>query len=261
MFSFSQLNEAQILVFALILLRMLSFVVSSAIFGSQTLTVHLKVLLGIVFTIAVYQPIATNETLVRINDLQDNLILLSAREVVLGLILGFVTRLFFFAVSMAGEIVSVAVGLGQAQVFNPTIGSMGNAMEQFYSVLATLVFLSMDGHHMMIKGAIDSFTTSPVAQLTFQYASFAELVLKMQSFFIIGIKMAAPVLISMIIIQLGMALLSRVVPQINVMVTSSAVTLLAGYVILFVSLPLLIMKMTGLMDFSMNEFFKFLRTI
>jgi flagellar biosynthetic protein FliR len=146
-------------------------------------------------------------------------------------------------------------------MFNPMIGSMSNSMEQFYSVIATLVFLSLNGHHLMIMGIVESFVSSPIAVLSLQYSSFAEVVIKIQSFFIIGIKMSAPILISMMIVQLGIALLSRVVPQINVLVTSASITVLIGFFILFVSLPLLAMQMSGLMDFSMGEFFKFIKAI
>lgn len=261
MFSFSQLNEVQILMFGLILLRMSAFVVSAAIFNTASIPAYLKVLMSLVFTIVVFQSVATNSALVRLSESQGDLLLLAGREVLVGVVLGFVTRLFFFAITMAGEIVSISTGLGQAQMFNPMMGSMGNAMEQFYSIIATLVFLSVNGHHMMIMGIVESFTSTPVALLSFDYSSFAEIVMKMQSFFIIGIKISAPVLISMIIVQLGIALLSRVVPQINVLVTSASVTVLIGFVIMFISLPLLVMQMSGLVDFSMNEFFKFLRTI
>ncbi len=261
MFSFSQLNEIQILMFGLILLRMSAFVVSAAIFSTSNIPAQLKILAAVVFTIVIFNPIATNEAMVRLSESQANLLMLAGREVLVGLVLGFVTRLFFFAVSMAGEIVSISTGLGQAQMYNPIMGSMSNAMEQFYSIIATLVFLSMNGHHTVILGIVESFSSTPVAELSFGYSSFAELVMKIQSFFIIGIKISAPVLVSMMIIQLGMALLSRVVPQINVMVTSSSVTVLIGFFIMFVSLPLLVMQMSGVVDFSMNEFFKFLRTV
>ena len=261
MFSFSQLNEVQILIFALILLRMSAFVVSAAIFNTQSISIPLKILISLVFTIVVYKNVATNEALVRMSESQADLLLLAGREVVIGLMLGFITRLFFFAISMAGELISISMGLGQAQMFNPMLGSMSNSMEQFYSVIATLVFLSLNGHHLMIIGLVESFVSSPVALLSLQYSSFADVVLKIQSFFIIGIKMSAPILISMIIVQLGIALLSRVVPQINVMVTSASITVLIGFFILFVSLPLLAMQMSGLMNFSMGEFFKFIKAI
>ena len=261
MISFSQLNEIQILLFALVLVRMSAFIVSAAIFNSAQISAPLKILLAVAFTLAVYKPIATNMVIARISDMQGDLLLLTLREALIGVMLGFVTRFFFFAIAMAGELVSISMGLGQAQIFNPMVGSMGNAMEQFYSVLATLVFLAFNGHHLMIQGIVESFTSSPLAQLTLQYNSFSEIVFKMQDYFIIGIKIAAPVMISMMVVQLGMALLSRVVPQINVLVTSASITVLLGFVIMFISLPLLVMQMSGLIDVSMTDFFKFLKAI
>lgn len=261
MISFSQLNETQILVFGLILLRMSAFVVSAAIFNSQSISAPLKILMSLVFSMVAFQTVATNETLVRLHESSNQLLLFAGREVFIGIVMGFVTRLFFFAVTIAGELVSVSMGLGQAQVFNPMMGTMSNAMEQFYSVLAMLVFLAFNGHHMMISGLNDSFISQPIAELNFQVATLGEIVLRVQNFFVVGIKIAAPVLISMIIVQLGMALLSRVVPQINVIFTSTSVTALVGFLILFVSLPLLVMQMSGLMDYSMTEFMKFIKAI
>ncbi len=261
MINFSQLNEMQILAFALILLRMSAFTVSGAIFNSTSISAPLKILMSVVFTLAVFNPIATNEVLVRIKESQADLLMLAGREVLIGISLGFVTRLFFFAIAMAGEIVSIAMGLGQAQMFNPMMGSMGNAMEQFYGVIGTLVFLAFNGHHFMIQGVVESFTSAPLAVASFHVATLAEMVYKVQEFFIIGIKIAAPLLISMTIVQFGIALLSRVVPQINVLVTTASLTVVLGFVIMFISLPLLVMQMNGMLMFSMDEFFKFIKAI
>jgi flagellar biosynthetic protein FliR len=259
--NFSQLNEMQILAFALILLRMSAFLVSAAIFNSTSISAPLKILISVVFTIVVFNPTASNEVLVRIEENQSDLLLFAGREVILGLALGFVTRLFFFSIAMAGEIVAIAMGLGQAQMFNPMLGSMGNAMEQFYGVIATLVFLAFNGHHFMIQGIVESFQTAPLATLSLQVATFSELVYKIQDYFIIGIKISAPLLISMTVVQFGIALLSRVVPQINVLVTTASLTVVLGFVVMFISLPLLVMQMSGMLTISMDEFFKFLRAI
>jgi flagellar biosynthetic protein FliR len=251
----------QILAFALILLRMSAFIVSAAIFNSTAISAPLKILMSVVFSIVVFNPTATNEVLVRLKEHQADLLLLSGREVLIGIALGFVTRFFFFAVGMAGEIVSISMGLGQAQMFNPMVGSMGNAMEQFYGVIGTLVFLAFNGHHLMIQGVVESFNTAPLAELSFHFGTLGEMVYKTQEYFIIGIKIAAPILISMTIVQFGIALLSRVVPQINVLVTTASLTVVLGFVIMFVSLPLLVMQMSGMLMFSMDEFFKFLKAI
>ncbi len=261
MINFSELNEIQILMFGLVLLRMIAFIVSSAIFSSASISVALKILFSVVLTITVFKSVATSEALVRLHDLENDLLMLAAREVAIGLCLGFVTRLFFFGLSMAGELVSISLGLGQAQMFNPMMGSMGNAMEQFYVIMGSLIYLSLNGHHLLLQGIVQSFQTTPVALLQFHFESFAEMSLKAQSFFVVGIKIAAPILISMIIIQVGIALVSRAVPQINVLVTSASITSLVGFLVIFVSLPLLVMQMTGLMDLTHIEFFKFLKTL
>lgn len=261
MINFSQLNEIQILMFGLILLRMTAFIVSCAVFSSASISIYVKILFSILLTIIVYKTVATNEALVRLHEQEGDLLLLSAREILVGISLGFVTRLFFFAISMGGELVSVSMGLGQAQVFNPMMGSMGNAMEQFYGVIATLIFLTLNGHHLVIQGIVQSFSVTQVAQLQFHFQSFSEIVLKAQEFFILGIKIAAPILISMIVVQVGIALLSRAVPQINVLVTSASLTTLLGFVIIFVSLPLLVTQMIDLMNLTGVEFFNFLKTL
>ena len=261
MINISQLNEVQILAFGLILLRMSAFVFSSAIFSSPTISVAVKVLFSVVLSILVFKPIVSNEVIARISANENQLIIMSACELLIGLVLGFFTRIFFFALSMAGEIVSISTGLGQAQIFNPMLGSMGNAIEQFYVTVGTLLFFALNGHHMMIQGLVQSFTTSQLAMSQFNVQSFAEVVMKTQEFFVLGIKISAPLLISMVIVQVGIALLSRAVPQINVLVTSVSVATLLGFAIIFISLPLLVMQMSGLLDFTTVEFFKFMKTI
>ena len=119
MISFSQLNEIQILMFALILVRVSAFIVSAAIFSSNSISAPLKILLAVAFTLCIYKPISSNEVIARISENQGDLLLLTMREALIGVVLGFVTRFFFFAIAMGGELVSISMGLGQAQIFNP----------------------------------------------------------------------------------------------------------------------------------------------
>ncbi len=261
MLNFSQLNEIQILMFALILLRMTGFVISSAVLSSQNISSILKISLSVVLTLIVFKSVATNQALIRLHENEGSLLLLAGREIIVGIALGFVTRLFFFSISMAGEMVSLSLGLSQAQIFNPMMGAVGNVVEQFYMVIATLLYLVLDGHHILIDGLVKSFATVEVAKLSLEVGALSEIVLKAQGFFILGIKLAAPILISMLIVQVGIALLSRTVPQINVITTSTAVTSALGIVILFISLPLMVMQITGILDLTSIEFFKFLKVL
>ncbi len=261
MFSLSQLNEIQILVFALILLRMTAFVFSAAVLSSPSFPIPAKILFCVVLTMLLFKAIATNKMIAQISTQQDQILILAIMEVLIGLCLGFLTRIYFFALSMAGELISVSMGLGQAQMFNPMMGNMGNAIEQFLVFLATLLYFAINGHHHLIHGLTESFQTVEIARLSMETKGFASIVYLAQNFFVIGIQIAAPVIISMIVVQVGVGLLSRAVPQINVLTTTSAITIGLGFVVLFISLPLILFQLTGIIDLTNIEFFNFIKQI
>jgi len=261
MFSLSQLNEIQILVFALILLRMTAFVFSAAVFSSPSFPVPAKILFCVVFAMLLFKSVATNKIIAQISQQQDQILILAIMEVLIGLCLGFLTRIYFFAISMAGELISVSMGLGQAQMFNPMMGNMGNAIEQFLVFLATLLYFAINGHHNLIYGLTESFKTVEIARLSMNTEGFVSVVYLAQKFFVIGIQIAAPVLISMIVVQVGVGLLSRAVPQINVLTTTASITVALGFIILFISLPLILFQLTGIIDLTNIEFFSFVKQI
>lgn len=261
MFSVSQLTEIQIITFALILLRMSGFVFSAAILNSPSIPVYAKVLLTVVLTMMTFGPVANSITLARVAELQDQIILLAGVEIITGLMIGFMTRIFFFAISMAGELISVSMGLGQAQMFNPLIGNMGNSMEQFFVFMATLLYLGIQGHHQLIQALFESFKIISIGHTSISTVGFNHVVLSAQQFFILGIQISAPVLISMLVVQFGVGLLSRAVPQINVLTTTASITVALGFLILFISVPLIVFQMNGLIDLTTLELFKFLKQI
>jgi len=261
MFSVSQLNEIQVIAFGLILLRMSGFVFTAAIIGTNSVPVPVKVLFSVVLTMTVFNSVAHVQELVQLKSIENELIMLAIKEILSGVIIGFVTRIFFFAITMAGELISVATGLGQAQIFNPMVGNMGNVMEQFFVTLATLLYLGLNGHHFMIQGLVSSFDVIKLAQVSINTIGFVDVVQATQQFLTFGIQIAAPVLISMLIVQVGIGILSRAVPQINVLMTSASITILLGMVILFISLPLMVLQLNGLLEVSTSELFKFIKTL
>lgn len=261
MFSFSQLNEIQIIVFALILLRMTGFIFSAAIFNSPSISIPVKVLLSVVLAMLLFNTVASKEILVRVSENQNSLLIFAVMEILIGVSIGFLTRIFFFTVSMAGELISISMGLGQAQMFNPLIGNMGNALEQFLVFLATLLYFALNGHHYLIHGLTQSFQIISLGKISLATEGYASSVYMAQQFFILGIKIAAPVLIAMMVVQVGVGLLSRAVPQINVLTTTSSVTAVLGFIVLFISLPLMVFQMTGIIDVTTLELFKFIKHI
>lgn len=259
MMNWSALTEAQILLFALILFRMIAFIISSAVFGSPSVSAPVKVLLSLVVSMLVFPVVRGG--LINYELISNEIIGLALRELFVGLCLGFLTRLFFFVVTMTGDLVSVSVGLSASQLFNPMTGSSGNAMDQFYSVLGTLVFLAINGHHMLITSIVESYNLVPVGALSMNVGPFAEIASYGQQVFIMAIKMCAPVLVTILLVNLSMGILGRAVPQINVLVTSMPVTIMLGMTVVFICLPLLVIEMNGLVEITASRLFEVMRQL
>jgi flagellar biosynthetic protein FliR len=245
------LTEVQLVIFGLILLRMIAFVVSSVVFGSGNISTPVKILLSLTLTMIIFPTVHVSAA--DTAKLSEDLILLCAREVLLGLSLGFLTRLFFFAVGMTGELVSISIGLGAAQMFNPMMGSNSNTVEQFYNILATLIFFSLNGHHLVIGAIAQSYELIPLAQLKLNMGPFAEIATFAQEMFTMAVKMCAPIIGAILITNMAMGILGRAIPQINVLVTSMPVTLMLGFVLMFICVPLLVLEMSSVMDVTQTK--------
>lgn len=259
MINWSAMTEAQILLFALVLLRMIAFVVSSAIFGSPSISVPIKVLLSIAISVVLFPTVRAGN--VDYSLISGEIIGLAVRELIIGLSLGFLTRLFFFAVTMTGDLVAISVGLSSAQLFNPMMGTQGNTVDQFYSTIGTLVFFVIGGHHMLLMGIAQSYELVPVSSLSLKVGAFAEMAVYGQTVMIMAIKMCAPILITIFLANLAMGILGRAVPQINVLVTSMPVTIMLGMAVVFLCLPLLVAEMSGLAEITAGKLFEVMKAL
>lgn len=254
-----EFTQAQVILFALILMRMLAFVISSAFFGAQNISVQVKLLFSLTFTSILFPLVSVQG--VDLLTVSNELIHLTLREILIGLMLGFLTRMFFFTVSMVGDFTSVSMGLNSAQLFNPMMGSMGGAMEQFYSILGILIFLGIDGHHLFLVAIAQSYQMVPVASMSLNLKPFAEMALFGQEILILAVKLCAPILVAMLLSNIAMGILGRAVPQINVMVTSQPVNMMIGLAVLIVCLPLFYMQMNGLLDITATKLFLLMKAL
>jgi flagellar biosynthetic protein FliR len=244
--SLYMMSEVKMLVFCLVLIRMLAFIIASPIFGAAQISAPTKVLLCIVLATCLFPSIQID---LKVYDgLANDLISLAAREALVGLCLGFVSRMFFYTISMAGEIVSNSIGLNAGQMFNPLMGSPGNIVEQFYSILGMLFFFMVNGHHMLIAGLSQSFDFIRVGQLTFNAAPLGEMALFGQTILTITIKMCAPVMVAILLSQIAMGLLGRAIPQVNVLVTSFPVTIMLGMSVMIICIPLYLNGLNNLIE-------------
>lgn len=259
MFDLYHLTEVQILAFSLVLLRMISFLFSSAIFSMPALSTPARILLSLVLAILVYPTIHFDPGLMQ--GLSNDLIFLAGKEVIVGLCLGFLTRMFFFCISMTGEMVSMSLGLNSAQMFNPLLGSQGNIIEHFHVTLGGLIFFLVNGHHILLGALVQSFEFIHVGKLSFQTQTFIGVVQIAQNLLLITVKMSAPVVISILMTNIAMGLLSRAIPQMNVFVASFPVTIMLGLVIMMICIPLFIFEVNELMNLTGTSLLSLMKTL
>lgn len=241
-------NESLVIVFVLILIRVSSYLLSSSIFNSYQVPAQLKILISLIISLVAFE--AYKNTKVPLDSL---IIILAAKEVFLGVCLGMLTRFFFFALNMASELTSHALGLSSASIYNPLSGINSSLIEQFQGTLAILIFFAVQGHHLIVSAVFQSFELVSISQMTLKFGGLGEFARWCQILFEIALKVSAPVVSSLFLVNLGMGILGRAVPQINVFVTSFQVTIAVGFLILFVSMPLYINEVMHILDLTQTQ--------
>jgi flagellar biosynthetic protein FliR len=251
-------SETEILFFGLVLIRMTSFVVSWPVFGVETVSNHIKVLFALLLTLMVFPTLHWSPQ--QIANVQSGLVMLVVREAFIGLSMGFLARFFFFAFRIAGEMVSQAMGLGAAAMFNPSMGGQSSSVEQFYTSIATLFYLAVNGHHYLITGLVNSFNWVPAGLLSLNVSQFTGVGNMLEEIIVLGLRFSAPVVISILVVNLILGVVGKTVPQLNVLVTSFPINIMLGLFLMIITLPMLMDEMGEFLALSTTRVFQLVKT-
>lgn len=166
---------------------------------------------------------------------------LVAREVLVGVTLGFGTLLVFASLQIAGQIIGLQIGLNIATVLDPiNAGQQVSFMDQFYSLLAALVFLAIDGHHGLLLALQRSFEILPPGTFGPHAGTLEALIALVTDISLVALRLALPVLATLLLVDLAMGLLARIVPQMNVFFVAIPLKLGLGLWIAALSLPMVL---------------------
>ena len=161
-------------------------------------------------------------------------------EMAIGLTIGLAVRLFFGALEFAGEMIGIQMGFGIAQLFDPMTSIQTPMMAQYFTLVASLVFLSLNAHVLVVATIVSSYDAIPAFGTTLPSGLGDEVLRLSQHMFTIGFKLAAPVLITILLINILLAILGRAVSQINVFVLSFPITIAGGLMVLGMSMPFMV---------------------
>ena len=250
-------NESEILLFFMLVVRVSAFVVSWPVFGVENVSQKLKLLFALSLSLCLFPSV--HVTAAQEAAMNKDLILLTAREAFVGMSMGYLARSFFFTFRIAGDMLSQAMGLSSAQAFNPMIGGQVTPVETLYVTLASLFYLTVNGHHFLITGLASSLDWVPLATLKLNTSQFVGLGHLMQEVIELGLKFSAPIVISILAVNLVLGVVGKTVPQLNVLVTGFPVNILIGFFLLIVTLPVFFDQMGPYLELSTTRVFQFVK--
>jgi flagellar biosynthetic protein FliR len=168
-------------------------------------------------------------------------------EALIGLTIGLIFQLAFAALAIAGEQMAASMGLGFAAMVDPQSGSQSQVITQFLTILMTLIFLVVGGHHVMLRHLADSYQVLPIGG-PIDTAMMMGVVRAASLMFSAALIIALPILILLFLVNILIGLMTRVSPQMNIFSVGFPFTILVGFTVLLVSLPTVANGMTNLIS-------------
>jgi len=228
----------------LVLVRVTSFVVTSPFFAIRIVPAYVKVGLGVILAFLLFPVIDLSQMPAATGTA--SFIVMVIQESLVGMILGFVATLIFTAIRVAGELIDLHIGFSMASLFDPQTGANITLIGQFMYILAILLFLTLDGHHSLLMALAKSFEMIPVAGFVFEKKLAVEIVSFFTAMFLLGFKIAAPLIAVMLISDLSLSFISRTVPQIHVFIIGFPLKAGLGMLVLIIILPLFATVISGI---------------
>lgn len=232
------ISTAYFMSILLVFLRMLTFfIIVPVFFPSGTPPVMKIFLAGITSFI-----LMAGVTPVDINLLNSNymLIIYCANEIISGITLGYITNMCFMMIRMGGQLLDIQLGFSMISIFDPTANSNVTFIERLVYWMSLVLFFIMDGHHMLLSAIIQSFKVIKLGQNLLSENHINVIINAFIQYFSIGLKIAIPIMLVMILTDITLGLISRTVPSLNVMILGLPLKILVGLTCIMFSLPIIV---------------------
>jgi len=243
MTSLFDVTQVQLETFLLSLFRCAGLMTTAPILSQKTFPIQLRFALSMILAVLIF-PFAKPAGFVSPDNLM-SLLGVGVTEFLLGALIGFIFYLLFVGVQFAGGIIGFQIGFAIVNVIDPSTSQNVSIIGQFQFLIATLVFLIMNGHHMMISGMIDSFKIVPMATVHFSFSAIQEMIRISAGVFVIAVKIASPVMLALILTDSALGILSRTVPQMNIFIVGFPLKIMIGLFVVGLSLPIMVYVFQG----------------
>jgi len=229
--------------FLLLSIRISAFFLVSPVFSTTAVSLPIRVALMAALTLALMSSVET-PTL----DLMSPLgVTVLAREAIIGVSVGIIFQIAFASIAMAGDLIALSMGLGFASMIDPQNGAQSVVVAQFLNIMLILIFLVTEGHHVLLRQLVATYKVLPIGG-DLDAGLFLGIVQSAALIFSAALMISLPVIVLLFLINTLIGFMTRVAQQMNIFSIGFPLTILAGFMMLFVSLPSMAAAMSGLIQ-------------
>ena len=226
-------------------LRILALMSSAPLFSHASVPVMVRVGLAFAITLVVA---ATLPAAPFVSPFSAAGIVLVFQQVIVGVAIGLAMQLVFAAVTLAGDLIGLQMGLSFASFVDPQNAEQAPIVGGFLSLILMLVFLAINGHLALVAAMADSFTVMPVGPSGWKALDAMRLVEAGSGLFATGVALSLPVVGALLLVNLTLGVLTRTAPQLNLFAVGFPVTLAVGLVMLLLAMPFALPALQGALE-------------
>jgi flagellar biosynthetic protein FliR len=246
-------STLQLLTLFLIFVRILAVMVSAPILSSQDVPVLVKIGLAGLLAVLVLPIETARSTPPSWPTSALPFMLVVGQEVLIGVLIGFVSNLVFVVVALAANMLAFQTGLQAAQILDPLSNISSTVLEQFYSMIAILLFLVINGHHWLLIGLARTFEVAPAGTFVLSGLTLDRLMVLTTETISTGIRIALPIAGSLLLTDLALGLMARAVPQVQVFFLGLPLKIALGFVLIAFTLSMMLPVVKDLMGSTVNN--------
>ncbi|MCK9275540.1 MAG: flagellar biosynthetic protein FliR [Syntrophales bacterium] len=225
--------------FILVFLRIAGFIFAIPVFGARTVPIRLRASIAAFVTLPVSFFVAKcplPQGLVQ-------LVISMAGEIFIGLVIGLVVRFIFEGMQLAGQLIGFQMGFAIVNVVDPLSSTQVSIISQFVYLIAAFVFFAVDGHHLFILGAAQSFRIVPLLAFDPSGTLIESILSFSREIFVMAVKIGAPVMALLVLVSISLGMIARTVPQINIFIVGFPLKIGIGLIGIGLTLPFIVKVM------------------
>lgn len=225
--------------------RIAAMITMVPILGMRTIPLMFRIGMALAITLVILPMLPPME---RIDPVSAQGLLITLSQILIGLAMGFFIRMVFSAIETGGAMIGMTMGLGYAQMNDPINGIAVPVISQLYTVMATLLFLAINGHLVLIEVLSTSFQVIPVSTTAITEGGVWLLLTWAGWIFKGAVIIALPAVAALLLVNVAFGVMMRAAPQLNIFAVGFPITLMLGFVIMLVSLPMFSPMFADLLD-------------